>query len=83
MAETLTATAQRVQDTLKTLGVASQVVELPQSTRSAVMVSASHLMDFGKHQLWTPLTLGVHRTLQQRLVLPKLELGDPVGRRVR
>ena len=35
MAEALTATAQRVQDALKALGVASPVVELPASTRSA------------------------------------------------
>ena len=35
MADALTATAQRVQDALKALGVASQVVELPASTRSA------------------------------------------------
>jgi prolyl-tRNA editing enzyme YbaK/EbsC (Cys-tRNA(Pro) deacylase) len=35
MAEALTATAQRVQDALKALAVASQVVELPASTRSA------------------------------------------------
>jgi prolyl-tRNA editing enzyme YbaK/EbsC (Cys-tRNA(Pro) deacylase) len=35
MADTLTATAQRVQDALQALGVASQVVELPASTRSA------------------------------------------------
>ena len=35
MADALTATAQRVQDALKALGVESQVVELPASTRSA------------------------------------------------
>jgi prolyl-tRNA editing enzyme YbaK/EbsC (Cys-tRNA(Pro) deacylase) len=35
MANALTATAQRVQDALKALGVPSQVVELPASTRSA------------------------------------------------
>jgi prolyl-tRNA editing enzyme YbaK/EbsC (Cys-tRNA(Pro) deacylase) len=35
MADALTATAQRVQDALKALGVANQVVELPASTRSA------------------------------------------------
>jgi prolyl-tRNA editing enzyme YbaK/EbsC (Cys-tRNA(Pro) deacylase) len=35
MAEALTATAQRVQNALQALGVASQVVELPASTRSA------------------------------------------------
>jgi prolyl-tRNA editing enzyme YbaK/EbsC (Cys-tRNA(Pro) deacylase) len=35
MADALTATAQRVQDTLKALGVAGPVVELPASTRSA------------------------------------------------
>jgi prolyl-tRNA editing enzyme YbaK/EbsC (Cys-tRNA(Pro) deacylase) len=35
MADALTTTAQRVQDALKALGVASQVVELPASTRSA------------------------------------------------
>jgi prolyl-tRNA editing enzyme YbaK/EbsC (Cys-tRNA(Pro) deacylase) len=35
MASALTATAQRVQDALKALGVASPVVELPASTRSA------------------------------------------------
>jgi prolyl-tRNA editing enzyme YbaK/EbsC (Cys-tRNA(Pro) deacylase) len=35
MAEPLTAAAQRVQDALKALGVACQVVELPASTRSA------------------------------------------------
>lgn len=35
MADSLTATAQRVQDALQALGVASQVVELPASTRSA------------------------------------------------
>jgi prolyl-tRNA editing enzyme YbaK/EbsC (Cys-tRNA(Pro) deacylase) len=35
MAGELTATAQRVQDALTALGVASQVVELPASTRSA------------------------------------------------
>ena len=35
MAEALSATAQRVQDTLKALGMACQVVELPASTRSA------------------------------------------------
>jgi prolyl-tRNA editing enzyme YbaK/EbsC (Cys-tRNA(Pro) deacylase) len=35
MAEALTAAAQRVQDALKALGVACQVVELPASTRSA------------------------------------------------
>ena len=35
MADALTATAQRVQDALKALGVASQVMELPASTRSA------------------------------------------------
>ena len=35
MADALNATAQRVQDALKALGVASQVVELPAWTRSA------------------------------------------------
>jgi Cys-tRNA(Pro) deacylase len=35
MAEGLSAAAQRVQDALKALGVACQVVELPESTRSA------------------------------------------------
>jgi prolyl-tRNA editing enzyme YbaK/EbsC (Cys-tRNA(Pro) deacylase) len=35
MADPLTATAQRVQEALQALGVASQVVELPASTRSA------------------------------------------------
>jgi prolyl-tRNA editing enzyme YbaK/EbsC (Cys-tRNA(Pro) deacylase) len=35
MADTLPAAAQRVQDALKALGLASQVVELPASTRSA------------------------------------------------
>lgn len=35
MAEALSSAAQRVQDTLKALGVACQVVELPESTRSA------------------------------------------------
>jgi prolyl-tRNA editing enzyme YbaK/EbsC (Cys-tRNA(Pro) deacylase) len=35
MADALTATAQRVQDAVAALGVASQVVELPASTRSA------------------------------------------------
>src|SRR5262245_21613260 len=35
MGDALTATAQRVQDALEALGVASQVVELPASTRSA------------------------------------------------
>ena len=35
MAELLTAAARRVQDALKALGVACQVVELPASTRSA------------------------------------------------
>jgi prolyl-tRNA editing enzyme YbaK/EbsC (Cys-tRNA(Pro) deacylase) len=35
MAEALAASAQRVQDALKALGVACQVVELPASTRSA------------------------------------------------
>jgi prolyl-tRNA editing enzyme YbaK/EbsC (Cys-tRNA(Pro) deacylase) len=35
MPELLTAAAQRVQDALKALGVACQVVELPESTRSA------------------------------------------------
>ncbi len=34
--EVLSAAAQRVQDALKALGVACQVVELPESTRSAV-----------------------------------------------
>ena len=36
MANVLSAAAQRVQDALKTMGVACQVVELPESTRSAV-----------------------------------------------
>ena len=35
MAKVLSAAAQRVQDALKALGVTSQVVELPESTRSA------------------------------------------------
>ena len=35
MAKVLSAAAQRVQDALKALGVACQVVELPESTRSA------------------------------------------------
>src|SRR6516164_1190465 len=35
MADALTATAQRMQDALKALGVESHVVELPASTRSA------------------------------------------------
>jgi prolyl-tRNA editing enzyme YbaK/EbsC (Cys-tRNA(Pro) deacylase) len=35
MADSLTASAQRVQDALKALGLACQVVELPASTRSA------------------------------------------------
>ena len=35
MAELLSAAVQRVQDALKALGVACQVVELPESTRSA------------------------------------------------
>ena len=35
MADALTATAQRVQDALRALGVAGEVVELPASTRSA------------------------------------------------
>ena len=36
MAEMLSASAQRVQDALKALGFANQVVELPDSTRTAV-----------------------------------------------
>ena len=35
MAKVLSAAAQRVQDALKAMGVTSQVVELPESTRSA------------------------------------------------
>ena len=35
MAKVLSVAAQRVQDALKALGVTSQVVELPESTRSA------------------------------------------------
>jgi prolyl-tRNA editing enzyme YbaK/EbsC (Cys-tRNA(Pro) deacylase) len=41
MSDTLSASAQRVQDALKALGVACQVVELPDSTRSAAEAAAA------------------------------------------